>query len=174
MADRPDGIVLRRHRDLEGRLLEPWVRRGLVLLLAAVFALALANVFGQRPETRAASAPAAELRLTAPSALRGGLLYEARFEVDARRELKKAQLVLAPGWLEGFILNAVEPAPVGEGSDDGRIVFTLGHVPAGKRYVLFLQFQVNPTNVGRHDQDATLLDGQRQVAVLHRSVTVFP
>jgi len=174
VADAPDGILLRRHRDLAGRAFEPWVRRILVLLLLAVPIAALANVFGQKPETTAASAPAARLELFAPPALRGGLLYESRFRVYARRDLRKAILVLSPGWLEGFTLNTIEPSPVGQASADGRLVLTLGHIPAGSSYRLYLQFQVNPTTVGRRSQNVKLLDGTRTVAVIRRSIVVYP
>jgi uncharacterized membrane protein YcaP (DUF421 family) len=47
----PDAIVLKRDRDLEGRQLDIWIRRGLMGLVAAVPLLALFNVFGQRPDT---------------------------------------------------------------------------------------------------------------------------
>ena len=140
VARAPDGIVLRRHRDFEGRACEPWVRRALLLALLAIPIAALANVFGQSPRTTSASSAAARLQLLAPATVRPGLLYEARFRIDAQRELKKAILVLEPGWLEGFTLNTIEPSPVSEASDDGRLVFTLGHVPAGSSYRLYLQF----------------------------------
>jgi hypothetical protein len=71
-------------------------------------------------------------------------------------------------------LNTVEPAPVGEASRDGRVVFELGHVPSGQKHVFFLQFQVNPTNVGRRSQDVDLYDGERRLLHFDRQVTVFP
>jgi hypothetical protein len=49
MADIPDRIVLKRHRDLEGLGGRIWYRRGLLTLLVAFLCLGLANVFGQRP-----------------------------------------------------------------------------------------------------------------------------
>jgi hypothetical protein len=82
--------------------------------------------------------------------------------------------VLEPGWLEGFTLNTIEPSPVGEASDHGRLVFTLGHVPAGGSYRLYLQFQVNPTTVGHRSQDVVLLDGSRRLTAIRRTITVFP
>src|SRR4051812_10752327 len=97
MAEKPDGIVLNRHRDLEGRSNHPWIRRGLLALVGAVLLLALANVFGQRPSTSRAAAPAAVLSVYSPSRVRGGLLYTARFHVTARDELQNATLVLDPG-----------------------------------------------------------------------------
>ena len=153
MAPIPDGIVLKRHRDLDRRRGEAWVRRALFVLIGLVPLLALFNLFGQRPHLSSAASPPASLEVYAPSRVRGGLLWEARFTITAHRELKDAVLELDKGWLEGMTMNTVEPAPVGEGSHDGKLLLDLGHVPRGQRHILFVQFQVNPTNVGRRPQD---------------------
>ena len=71
-------------------------------------------------------------------------------------------------------INTIEPSPVGEGSHDGKLVLDLGHVPAGQKYSLYMQFQVNPTNVGRRGQAVRLYDGKHLLATIHRRVTVFP
>ena len=72
-------------------------------------------------------------------------------------------------------INTVEPSPVGEASRDGRLSFDLGHVPAGQSYILFMQFQVNPTNIAlNRPQDVRLFDGKTLVLTIHRSVTIFP
>jgi len=174
MADIPDTLVLRRHRDLQGKRNEAWLRRGLLVTIAAVPLLALFNVFGQRPHVETARADAASLELYAPAHLRGGLLWEARLTVRARRDLKDAVLELDRGWMEGMSINTIEPSPVGEGSHDGKLVLDLGHVPAGQKYSLYMQFQVNPTNVGRRGQAVRLYDGKHLLATIHRRVTVFP
>jgi hypothetical protein len=170
----PDFIVLRKHRDLVARRNEVWVRRLLLTLLGAIPLVALFNVFGQRPSTSTAAVPAASLSVYAPTSVRGGLLYEARFHVRATRELKDARLVLDPGWLEGMQVNTIEPSPVGEASDDGRLALDLGHIPAGQKHLLFIQFQVNPTNVGHRSHDVSLYDGERRLLTVHDDVTIFP
>src|SRR5689334_12118366 len=116
MAATPDGIVLERHRNLTGRRWHVWVRRGLLLLVAVVLVLGLANVFGQRPDTSRAADGRAVLSVYAPSRVRGGLMYTARFHVTARQDLKKATLALDPGWFEGMQVNSITPQPVDEGS----------------------------------------------------------
>jgi hypothetical protein len=174
MADIPDGVVLRRDRDLEGRGWHIWIGRVILALMTAFVVAALLNVFGQRPTTVTASSSAARLQVYAPTAVRSGLLFEARFHVDARRELKNAILVLDAGWAEGFSINTIEPSPMGEGSGHGKFVFTLGHIRAGQTYVLYMQFQVNPTNVGHHHQSVELLDGSTRIASVDRTITVFP
>jgi hypothetical protein len=174
VAGIPDTLVLKRHRDLEGRRHQKWVRRGLLVLVGVVPLLALINIFGQRPHVESVSSPAAKLELYSTAHLRGGLLWEARFTVHARRNLKDAVLELDRGWMEGMTINTIEPSPIGEGSHDGKLVLDLGHVPAGQRHVLYVQFQVNPTNVGRRGQAVRLYDGKQLLATLHRRVTVFP
>jgi hypothetical protein len=170
----PEGLVLRRHRDLVGRRHQVWIRRALLVLVGLVPLLALLNVFGQRPHIETARAAPAELELYTTSRLRGGLLWEARFTVTARRELKRATLELDRGWMEGMTINTIEPAPIGEGSHDGKLVLELGHVPSGEEFVLYIQFQVNPTNVGRRDQDVSLYDGEGLITTIDRRVTIFP
>jgi hypothetical protein len=172
--DIPDSIVLKRHRDLEGLRAGVWVRRAFLVLFLALPVVALANVFGQRPSPVTVNSAAASLQLYAPVHIRGGLLWEARFRITAHRELKKATLVLDHGWLEGLSVNTIEPSPLGQGSHDGKLVLDLGHIPAGQTYALFMQFQVNPTNVGRRSQTVRLYDGDELLLTYPRVVTVFP
>ena len=174
MAAAPDTLTLKKHRDQEGEDWKPWVRRALILLLCVIPALAAFNVFGQRPSTQTVNAPAAKLSLYAPTHLRGGLLYMARFHVHANQELKKATLILDPGWAENITINTIEPSPVSEGSADGRLLFELGHIPKGQSFVLYMEFQVNPTNVGHRSTDVELNDGNTYLLKLHRTITIFP
>src|SRR3954470_1331209 len=172
MAEIPDTIVLKRDRDLAGRRNEIWVRRGLFALLCVVPVLALLNLFGQRPGGSDAAATAARLQVYAPARVRGGVLFEARFHIRATQEIKKAILVLDPGWLEGMTVNTIEPAPAGEASANGRLSLELGPNPKGQSYLLFMQCQVNPTNVGHRRQNVQLYDGSRKLLELHRTITV--
>ena len=175
MAQAPESLTVKRHLDLEGLYVPGLVARRVgYALLAAVALLGLANVFGQRPSTTTTDAQQARLELYAPSHVRGGLLYMARFRVTAKQDLKKATLVLAPGWAESVSINTIEPSPVDETSDDGRLSFELGPIAAGKSFVLFMEFQVNPTNVGRRSENVELRDGDTHIATLERTVTVFP
>jgi hypothetical protein len=173
VTDVPDELTLARNRDRESSRDLVFRRIG-VAAVSLVLLAGLLNVFGQRPATTEAAVPAAKLKVYAASRIRGGLYYQARFTIEAREELENATLVLDPGWAEGITINTVEPSPVGEASDDGRLVFELGHIPAGKRHLFFLHLQVNPTNVGHRSQDVDLLDGETLVAHVDRTVTVFP
>ncbi len=173
MADTPDFLTLQRNRDGAGRHEVP-LRRAGVVLLGALLVAGLLNAFGQRPHTTVARTAAAALHVYSPSRLRSGLLFESRFTIEARRELRRARLVLDSGWLEGMTVNTIEPAPVGEASDDGKLLLELGHVRAGRIHRLFVQLQVNPTNLGRRRQDVELYDGDRRLLRVERSVTIFP
>jgi hypothetical protein len=170
----PDEIVLSRDRDLQGRRKDVWVRRSLLGLAALVPILALFNLFGQRPTTSKASVSAATLSVYAPTRLRGGLLWEGRFHITAHQEIKNAILVLSASWAEGMSINTIEPSPSNEASDNGKLEFTLGHIPANQSFILYMQFQVNPTNVGHRSRSTSLYDGETKLASVHQKVTIFP
>ena len=174
MARIPDTLVLQRDRDLGPRRNDIWVRRGLFALVCLVPVLALANLFGQRPQTSSAAVPAAQLSVSAPARVRGGLLYQVQFHITAKRRLDHAALVLDQGWLDGLTINTIEPSPVSQRSANGKLGLGLGRIPAGRSYLLVLDFQVNPTTVGRQNQAVTLYDGNRALITIHRTLTVFP
>ena len=174
MADAPEGIILARHRDLDGRRWHPWLRRGLLGLVGVVLLLALLDVFGQRPSTTRVDATAATLEISAPDSVRGGLLFQSRFTIETQKALKDATLILGPGWLDGLTVNTVEPSPVNEASSDGRLSLELGHLPTGAKHVLYVEYQVNPTTVGHRTQTVELDDGEQRILSTHQTLTVFP
>jgi hypothetical protein len=174
VAGAPDGIVLRRHRDLVGRRWQVWLRRSLLGLVVVLALLALFDVFGQSPSTTSAAAAAATLHVDSPGAVRGGLLYQVRFTVEAHQDLKSATLVLDTGWLDGLTVNTIEPSPVNEASRNGKLALELGHVPAGEKYMLFLDYQVNPTTVGIRTQTVALDDGETRILSIDHDLTVYP
>ena len=174
MADTPKGIVLRRHRDLQGRQHQVWMRRTVLTLIAIVPALGLANTFGQRPSTTEATGPSASLTLNAPTRVRGGLLFQAHFTIRPQTDLQNAALVLHPDWLQGMTLNTLEPSPADETSENGALRLDYGKIPAGQRFDVFLQYQVNPTSVGTRKQWVELVDGESTVASIQRGLFIFP
>jgi hypothetical protein len=174
MAGAPDTLTLKTHRDQEGRRGFIWIRRALLGLLALVPILGLLNLFGQRPTTSSAATPAARLHVSAPTHARSGVVYAARFRIDATRELKDATLVLGPGWAEGYTVNGLAPQPVTQASRNGKLSFGFGHIPTGQHLTFWISLQVNPTNVGRHDQTVRLYDGNTLLATIPRHITVYP
>jgi len=174
MAEYPDLLTQQRHRDLKGRERDPWIRRVFLSLLVALLVAALVNAFGQRSETVHASGPEASLEVHGPTRVRGGLLYQQRITVHAVRDIAHPRLVLDQGWLDGQTLNTIEPAAVGESSRDGRLVLSYDQLSAGDQLVVYLQYQVNPTHVGRTDHAVELDDAERPLARVGGTLTTFP
>ena len=55
--------------------------------------------------------------------------------------------MLDEGWVEGMQVDSIEPAPADEESRDGRLVLSYAALGAGDVLKVWLQFEVNPTNV---------------------------
>jgi hypothetical protein len=174
MAELPDGISLENHGDLSGRPRYVWVRRGLLCCIAVLPLLALLNVFGQQPATSSASGSVASLRVTAPTRLRSGLIFQVKVRVVAHRDIKQLQLDFEEGWWESMSVNSIAPEPTESTSKDGRVQLTYGKLGAGESLVSRIYFQVNPTNVGKQSEDVTLADGETPLLTVHRSLTIFP
>jgi hypothetical protein len=175
MTDRlPDGLTLKRNRDLQGRAGHVWYRRALLSLIAVLPVLALLNVFGQRPTTTSAHAPAADLAVTAPARLRSGLIFQVRVQVIAHQDLAKPQLIFDRGWWNSMSENSMEPNPSSQTNLDGRVVLSYPKLAAGHTLIEWLYFQVNPTNVGERREDVELDNGSTMITRVHRSLTIFP
>jgi hypothetical protein len=167
---------LSRSRDLElqGRTGEVWLRRLILALLALVIAAALLNVFGQRAVTSTASGSVASLAVRAPERLRGGLIFEGRFQITAHQPIAHPRIVLAPGWTEGMTLNTSEPTPSDETSRGDHLILEFARIPAGETMTYWTQWSVNPVTVAHRSQDVALYDGGRLLTTVHRQVTIFP
>jgi hypothetical protein len=174
MSTTPFGLTESRHLQLVGRGWRAWARRGLLALVVAIPIIALFNVFGQRPHTSSISDRSASLVVNAPTTVRGGLLYTASFRVTAHQALRHARLLLDPGWIDGMQVNSTNPEPASESSDNGRLALTIGPIAKGRSALYFIEFQVDPTTVGRHRQNVELDDGTRALLTIRRSVTILP
>ena len=71
-------------------------------------------------------------------------------------------------------VNSIEPSAQDEDSRNGRLVLAYATWLPGERKTIWLQFQVNPTNVGRHDQTVWLYDGNKALLTVHRELLVWP
>lgn len=160
--------------ELEGRGHHALYRRLALGVLGLVVIAALLNVFGQETTTTVAAGERGVLSIDAPAHLRGGLLFQARFEVHAKRRIAHPKLVLSPGWLSSMTLNTVEPAPLSENSGEDGLSMSFEALPAGHTLIVWTDWQVNPTNVGRRSEDVALFDGTQPVASAQRTLTVFP
>ena len=92
----------------------------------------------------------------------------------AHRDMAKPQLVFDRGWWESMSENSLEPNPSNESTRNGRVVLSYDKLSAGQTLIAWLYFQVNPTNVGRRSQNVWLYDGQRRLATVRRTMTIWP
>ena len=174
MDDLPGSLDLGEHALLEGRAHHVWYRRGLFALLCAIPLLALLDVFGQGDSTSTASSAAGELHMRVPDTVRGGLMYQARFDVTASADIKEPQLTLGPGWWEQMTENSVNPEPVASSTSNGRVTLSYGRLNAGQKLTVWIQFQVNPAQTGHREANVLLTDGPDRIAQINRDVTVLP
>jgi hypothetical protein len=162
------------YRDLKGRNSHPWHRRALLVLIAVIPILALIGVFGQRTDHSSASTPEATLTMSGPSRLRGGLLFQWKFQVSAHQDLAKPKLALDEGFLNGLTVNTIEPQASQELNRNGHLVLEYDTLSAGQQLTVWIQYQVNPTTVGSRTVRAELDDGANAITSITRHVKVFP
>lgn len=175
MSDLPAEIDLERHRDFQGRMAGQWFRRGFLTLLLLFLIAALANAFGQAAATDTASGAAGSLSVKAPSRIRGGLTYQAEFQVHANTAMGAPTLVLERGWVDQTTVNTVQPEPAGSTTDaEGNLKLRFAPMAPGRTLVVYIQLQANPINVGSHDAGVALYDGDEPVAQISRTQFDFP
>jgi hypothetical protein len=173
VADTPQSLTLKDNRDAS-EVYELAARRSFFVLVTIVLLFGLANAYGQSPTGSEVDTPTALLEVSAPLDVRGGLYFQGRYRITAHEEIAKATLVLSSGWLESMHINTIEPSPVGEASRDGDLALDFGHVGAGDSITVYLQFQVNPNNLGRRSQDVRLYDDTELLATAQRDVMIWP
>jgi hypothetical protein len=174
-SDLPAEIDLGRHRDLEGRRLGQWLRRGFLTLLLLFILAALANFFGQAAATDTAAGAAGTLSVKAPSRVRGGLTYQGEFTIHAAQALGAPTLVLDRGWVDQTTVNTVQPEPAGSTTNaEGDLKLRFAPMAPGRTLVVYIEFQANPINVGSHDAGVSLYDADRPIASISRSQFDFP
>jgi hypothetical protein len=144
-------------------------------MLAVLVVVGLANTFGQSPTASQAQTSIATLRVTAPADVRGGLIFQVRVDITAHQQLTKPSLVFSPAWFDNMTLNSLAPQPSTETTENGAPAFALSPIPAGHHSTYWFYFQVNPTNLGwHHTENVTLTDDTRQLATIHRTITIYP
>jgi hypothetical protein len=150
------------------------VRMIVVVLVVFVLAAAL-NVFGQRPSTSLADGSVARLAVSTPHRLRGGLIFQTRVDVWARRPISKPTLVLGGGWFDGMTLNSYQPPATSQASRGGAVTFGYPRLSAGGHMTVWLEWSVNPTNLAwSRSEPVTLDDGDVRLVSVDPRLTVFP
>jgi len=151
-----------------------WARRVVMAALAAIPILGLAGVLGQEAHTSSVASEGVDVTLRAPATLRGGLLFQSRIVLTAHRHLEHPRLVLDRGWFEGMQVSSITPDPQSESVQGDRTTLTFDALDAGTTTTFWLQFQVDPTLVGRRPYGVEVQDGEVPLARLHRTITVLP
>jgi hypothetical protein len=170
----PVGIERARHRDLSGRNYHVWLRRAVLAAVAAVPVLGLLNVFGQHATPVSYRNPAAALVINSPAHVRGGLVFTTEIVITPRHQLHDARLYLDNGWFEAMALNGIAPQPSTESAQGRWQVWDFGRIPAATAYHVWISWQTNPTNIGRHSQTVALYDGGTLLMTAQHTLTVFP
>jgi hypothetical protein len=149
-------------------------RRAILCVLLVVPVLALIGLLGQRHMDSQAAGAQATLRVRAPKTVRGGLFFESRLQIHVLGRIQHPRLVLDQGWLEGMQINSIEPSAQDEDSRNGRLVLAYSTWLPGERKTIWLEFQVNPTNLGHRSYGIELDDANTKLARVDRTLTVLP
>ncbi|HEX4623449.1 MAG TPA: hypothetical protein VH231_03275 [Solirubrobacteraceae bacterium] len=164
-----------RYVQLRGRAWHQWLRRGLLLAMLAVLVAALFNLFGQKTASTAVTTTQARLRVESPPRLSGGVLFQARFRLQALgHAVDHPKLVLGENWYDGMTLNSTTPNPTSENSRGGRFALAFPELGRGQTLTVITEWQVNPTALGRRSMDVFFDDGNKRLAAVHRTLTIFP
>src|SRR3954449_10478247 len=161
-------------RRERGEELGLWTRRAILALLVAVAALAVWGVFGQRDRESTVTANGVTMTVSSPDVVRGGLYFQATVDITTTVDIEHPRLVLDEGWVEGLQVNSIEPAAESESSRDGRVVLSYGALEPGDILRVWMQFEVNPTNVGKRSFGLELDDEERPLARIPHTLRVLP
>jgi len=85
-----------------------------------------------------------------------------------------ARLYLDNGWFQAMALNGSAPQPSSESASARWQVWDFGAIPVGVPFHIWISWQANATNLGRHSAAVELYDGGTRLMTVQRTVTVFP
>jgi len=146
-----------------------------VAVLAAIIVAALFNAFGQASETERDTGEAAELTVTGPMRIRGGLERQLLVAVTAREPIAAPRIVLAEGWYDRISLAVIVPQPEAQAVEPRSLVLAYPPLAAGARLEVRVTLEVNPAiRVGPRDLSVRVRDGDRVIAAVPADGVVFP
>jgi hypothetical protein len=102
------------------------------------------------------------------------LIFTTEIMVTPHQKIRDGQLYLDKGWFQNMSLNGVSPQPSNQGAQGQWQTWDFGKMPAGQTFTVWISWQVNPTNLGRHPETVELYDGNNKIMTIHRTLTVFP
>lgn len=143
-------------------------------VLAAVVAVGASGLAGSPSVERVAEGPAARLAVASPEVIRNGEVYEARIAVEARQPIGKLVLGVAPSLWHATTVNSMVPAPADETYADGLFRFAFAPLKRGDRFEIKLAVQINPTLSGGNEGRIVVLDGERPLVELQRTLRILP
>lgn len=143
-------------------------------VLGGIVAFGLSGLAGgpdRRDEQRTADAT---LVVDGPAVIRNGEYDEMVVTMQAHRPIANLALEIDAAYWRDLTINTMIPAPDAESLDDGVMRFEFGPLDAGSATSFKLDAQVNPHRFGPSQGDFKLMDGDREIARLSRSLTVLP
>ncbi len=165
---------LDRERNLERESHSVWARRAGLVVILTFIVLGLLNLFGQRSTVSTVTANGVALTLDSPTALRSGLLFTTEISVTSQTPVKDLHVVVSSDWLRGMTLNGIAPQASNDNGSDRGLDLDYQQLDAGKPFVMWISWQVNPTTVGSRSQDVTIDDGSKELVTMHRATFIFP
>jgi hypothetical protein len=102
------------------------------------------------------------------------LIFTTRIVIASSVGLNDGRLYLASGWFDGMTFNAIVPQPSTQLGIGDWVVLDFGRINAGQDFPVWISWQTNPTNYGRHTENVALYDGRTPLVTVHRTLTVFP
>ena len=145
-----------------------------MLLLGGTVAFGLSGMAGGPDVRTAITGPDATLAVDGPSVIRNGEYDELVVSMAAHRDLANATLVIDADYWRDLTINTMIPAPEKGDLHDGAMRFEFGALAAGSAASFKIDAQVNPHRFGSSHGDFVLLDGNRELARLPRSLRVLP
>ena len=147
----------------------------MLTIFAAIAVLGLARCLRTGHHPDGGERPGAVLNVSAPETVRGGLFFQSRDRdprARARSSIRGSSSTRAGS--RACRSTRSSPRRVSEASRDGRVVLSYDALAAGDRLRVWLQFEVDPTNVGQRSYGLELDDAETRLAAVHRDITVLP
>ncbi|WAJ27773.1 hypothetical protein [Antarcticirhabdus aurantiaca] len=146
-----------------------------LVLLGALLALALLGPLGGTPEDPLlATSEAADLLVDTPRTLRNGMFFETRIVVEPKRDIGRLVLAISPELWRHQTQNTMVPAASEETFEGSDFRFDYGPVPAGQRFEVKLDLQINPDRLGGTRGRVAIFDGEAELASVPVEVKVLP